>query len=423
MGSYHQAMWLSDGRGQTRTERKNGRYFYYVPTKLSTLLIRLDSDVVADIVRAEKALLSISSGHGGLQAVDGLSRFLLRAEAISSSYIEGLRLGAKRLMQAELNETEPNTFKYDAAAAEIVGNIQALNIALKQVEISPEIVLSNLTEIHAALLEHMPLADYAGQIREVQNWIGGNSYNPINAAHVPPAPELVPDLLADLLDYCNREDVSPIQQAALAHAQFETIHPFVDGNGRIGRALIHLILRRRGLLQSSIAPISLIMATYSKSYIAGLNSVRFEGEQPGLEASEAINEWLSFFAGCCVRACDEIIGFADKANAIEQAWRADLGSVRRNSSLDILLGKLIGMPVFTVSSATQALERSFTVTNQAVQRLVTAGVAKPLSSSKRNRAFEVPAAMDAFRAFERKLASPTGNTRTAKPVRTVPYRK
>jgi Fic family protein len=227
----------------------------------------------------------------------------------------------------------------------------------------------------------------------------------------------------DLIAYCNRTDISPVQQAALAHAQFETIHPFVDGNGRTGRALIHLLLRRRGLANSFVPPISLILATFSTSYLTGLNSLRFEGEQPDNTTMEALNEWLSFFAGSCVRACDEIVGFAAKADELEQSWRRELGSVRGKSALDLLLGKLMGMPVFTITSAARVLGRSYQSVNPAVERLVEVGIARPLRVGKRNRAFEVPSALDAFRAFERKLASPAGDTKNARPVRPVPYRK
>ncbi|MDR1183946.1 MAG: Fic family protein [Coriobacteriales bacterium] len=423
MGYYCEEYWVSDGTGQTRSERKSNVYQHFVPTKLSILEIQHDTDIVADIVRAEKALIEIDGQRENLHDIEGLSRFLLRAEAISSSYIEGLCMGSKRLMQAELNSAEPYTFKPDEAAAEIVGNIHALRSAFEIAQSSEQIRLDDITAIHNALLIKTPIAKYAGKLRTVQNWIGGNSYNPLNAVHIPPAPELVPELMEDLLNYCNREDISPVQQAAIAHAQFETIHPFVDGNGRTGRALIQLILRRHGLLKTFVPPISLILATFSKSYIAGLNSVRFEGDKPDKTAMETINEWLSFFAGSCVRACDEVKGFSEKAVALEQQWRDALGSVRKKSALDVLLGKLVGVPVFTVNSVAHTIKRSYQATNPAIERLVAVGIAKPLSSAQRNRAYEVPTALDAFRAFERQLASPAGNTRVQKPVRPVPLKQ
>ncbi|MDR2108299.1 MAG: Fic family protein [Coriobacteriales bacterium] len=420
MGCYHDAYWTSEGAGQTRAERRSGAYRFYVPTKLSVLELQLSSDVVADIGQAQQALLETAVLAGPLSSIDGLSRFLLRAEAISSSFIEGLRLGCKRLLQAEINESEPQTFKADETAAEIVGNIEALRIALKSATAAAEMTLPNLLNIHHALLAGTHLAEYAGRVRSVQNWIGGNSYNPLGARHIPPAPQFVMPLLEDLVAYCNRTDVSPVQQAALAHAQFETIHPFVDGNGRAGRALIQLLLRRRGLVASAVPPVSLILSTLSESYIGGLNSLRFAGEQPDECARENINDWLSFFAGCCIRACGEVRRFSQQAARLEATWRSSLGSVRRNSALDRLLSSLVGMPLFTVKSAASALGLSYQSLNLAVEHLVEAGIARPLSQARRNRAFEAPAALDAFRAFERQLASPKGDTLASRPVRPVP---
>jgi len=120
-----------------------------------------------------------------------------------------------------------------------------------------------LLDFHQRLLAGTRLDAHAGAIRQEQNWIGGSSYNPCSAAFVPPPPEYVPDLLDDLCQFCNSDDIPAVAQAAIAHAQFDTIHPFVDGNGRTGRALIHLVLRRRGLATRVLPPVSLVLATWA----------------------------------------------------------------------------------------------------------------------------------------------------------------
>jgi Fic family protein len=109
---------------------------------------------------------------------------------------------------------------------------------------------------HYRVQDAFPLAVPVGHIRAAQNWIGGSSYNPCSAAFVPPPPELVHDLLDDLCHFCNDDSLPAVAQAAMAHAQFETIHPFVDGNGRTGRALVHFVLRTRGLATRVLPPIS-----------------------------------------------------------------------------------------------------------------------------------------------------------------------
>jgi len=130
---------------------------------------------------------------------------------------------------------------------EIMANINAMELAIDEATTPGRFLLRNVLSIHQRLMARAPNARIAGHIRTVQNWIGGNDYNPCSADFVPPPPEYVDDLMTDLCEAVNEDILPQLVQAALAHAQFETIHPFDDGNGRTGRALIHVILRRRGL--------------------------------------------------------------------------------------------------------------------------------------------------------------------------------
>src|SRR6185295_19230001 len=150
---------------------------------------------------------------------------------------------------------------------------------------------------------------HGGRVRDVQNWIGGSSFNPCSAAFVPPPPESVEELLEDLCAFVNDDGMPPVAQAALAHAQFETIHPFTDGNGRTGRALIHVILRRRGVAPRLLPPVSLVLATWSSSYIQALTATRYRGRADSADANQGINEWIALFAAACRRAVDEAEAF------------------------------------------------------------------------------------------------------------------
>ena len=149
--------------------------------------------------------------------------------------------------------------------------------AIRSIRPGDPITVDDLLRFHRRLLAGGRLDAHAGVIRSEQNWIGGSSYNPCSAAFVPPPPELVHDLLEDLCAFCNGDAVPAVAQAAIAHAQFETIHPFADGNGRTGRALIHLVLRRRGLATRVLPPVSLVLATWSDDYVAGLQATRYRG--------------------------------------------------------------------------------------------------------------------------------------------------
>src|SRR5438094_3590381 len=156
--------------------------------------------------------------------------------------------------------------------------------------------VSHIIAIHSRLIAHSDNKRIAGAIRADQNWIGGNDHNPCGADFVPPPPDAVSDLLADLCDAIHDDRLPPLVQAALVHAQFETIHPFADGNGRTGRALIHVVLRRRGLAPRYVPPISLVLATRARDYVAGLTAFRYLGSPESPQAQAGIQAWLPSFA-------------------------------------------------------------------------------------------------------------------------------
>ncbi|MDQ2736463.1 MAG: Fic family protein, partial [Pseudomonadota bacterium] len=267
------------------------------------------------------------------------------------------------------------------------------------------------------------MEEHGGQIRTEQNWIGGSDYNPCSAAFVPPPPEMVSDLLEDLTAFCNEDSLPAVVQAAIAHAQFETIHPFVDGNGRTGRVLIHLVLRRRRLEPRVIIPVSLILATWSRSYIEGLAATRYRGPATSRQAREGWNLWIGLFATACRRATDDAAAFEERARQLETGWRERLDRVRATSAADLLLRTLPGTPILTVNSAATLIDRSFVQTNHAIARLVEAGILQQVTVGRRNRAFEAPDVIQAFANLERRLASPTGDTRVSPPDRAVPRRR
>ncbi len=232
--------------------------------------------MTADVADAEAAIIKLNHSAIALADLEALARLLLRAESVASSKIEGLEVGPQRLLRAEV-AIGIGERSSDVTANEVLGNIDAMVFAVERVHTGSQLSVDDLLEIHRRLLASGRLAEYGGTIREEQNWIGGSDYNPCSAAFVPPPPNVVPELLDDLIGFSNRDDLPAIAQAALAHAQFETIHPFIDGNGRVGRALIHLILRRRGLTPTVLPPISLILATWSRDYIDGLTATRYRG--------------------------------------------------------------------------------------------------------------------------------------------------
>jgi Fic family protein len=414
--------WISDlGSGLPRKDRMSCEYEAYVPDRLVGRDITLDGDVAADVVDAEVAIARLDVEASALIETEALARILLRAESVASSRIEGLEVGAGRLLRAEAVRELGGHVK-DLTAAEVLANIDAMRFAVQSAGPGEEIALEQLLEVHRRLLSGTWLDKHAGNLRTEQNWIGGSSHNPCSAAFVPPPPEHIEHLLEDLCAFCNEDSLPAVAQAAIAHAQFETIHPFVDGNGRTGRALIHLVLRRRGLARRVLVPVSLILATQAQSYIEGLTAARYRGSAMSRAAHEGINLWVARFAAACSRAVADAGAFEVRVALIEEAWRKRLRPIRDGSATDLLLRALPGAPLFTVSGAATLIDRSYIAANEAIKRLLDAGVIRQASVGRRNRTFEAREIVIAFTDLERQLASPAGDTSVVSPARKVPAR-
>lgn len=407
------------GPGVPRALRRPCRYDSYVPDRLRERQILLPPDVAEDLGEAERAVRHLNEGTPALASLESVARLLLRAEAIASSRIEGLEVGARRLARAEVARVLGQPAQ-DVTAETVLGNVEAMQLAVTELAGRHHLAVEDILELHRALMRHTQRPEYGGRVRTTQNWIGGNDFNPCGAEFVPPPPEYVPGLLEDLVAYLNSDEHPPLVQAAVAHLQFETIHPFADGNGRVGRALIHVVLRRRRLAPRYVPPISLVLATRSRDYVRGLTAARYAGPPDSAEAHAGLAEWLRVFAAATARASADAERFGELVDELLRRWRAQAAPVRAKSAADLLLQVLPTAPIITVASAARLIGRSVQATNEAVERLVQAGVLTPIKPVRWRRAFEAEGLLDALTGVERALASPTGDTRDSPPVRPVP---
>lgn len=412
--------WTSSFEGMSRRDRQGCDYDAYLTDPLAGWDLALPADLAADLGDAEAAIRRLNATGASHVSLEGLARFLLRSESVASSKIEGLEAGARRLLDAEVVIAQGGNAA-DQIAVEVLANVAAMEAAVELGSSTDTIALSDLLGIHRTLMERSATPGIGGVVRRMQNWIGGSSYNPCSAAFVPPPPDTLDALLDDLLAYVNGDDHPALVQAAIAHAQFETIHPFADGNGRTGRALIHVILRRRGLAPRFLPPISLVLATWASDYIAGLTAYRHLGAPDSPDRSTGAGTWLRTFATAAHRSCADAEFYAGKIEALDARWREQLGRVRANSAVELLLDLLPGAPVITVDSAARLIGRSEMRTGEAVNRLEAAGVLRQRNIGRqRYRVFEAADVVDLFTGLERSLASSTGNTATAAPNRRVP---
>jgi Fic family protein len=407
--------------GLSRRDRAGCEYEAYVPDLLSGRPLALSGWTLADVAEAEREVARLNRSSKVLAGSEAMARLLLRAESVASSKIEGLEVGGRRLLKAQFAQGA-GLGAEDVTATEILNNIEAMRWAVDELAGAERITVDGLLGIHRRLLDGTRLATYAGRLRTQQNWIGGSSFNPCAAAFVPPPPRRVRRLVEDLCAFCERDDLPAIVQAALAHAQFETIHPFVDGNGRAGRALIHVILRRRGLAPVALPPISLVLATWSRDYVNGLSATRHRSAVGSTAAQEGIDQWVSLFAAATTRAVVDAERYEARVADVDAGWRERLGAVRAGSAVELLLAALPGAPVLTVQTASALIGRSVQATNLAVGRLVETGVLKQTTVGRRNRVLEAPELIDAFNDLERRLASPEGSTFGSAPSRPVPSR-
>ncbi len=414
--------WEPRFQGLTRRDRQGCNYDAHLPDPLAGWNLTLPSDLAADIADAETAIRDLNQSGTSHVSLEGLARFLLRAESVASSKIEGLDAGPRRLIEAEAVIAQGGGAA-DRIAVEVLGNIAAMESAIELATREKQISLPDLLRIHRTLMDRSRIPELGGVLREAQNWIGGSAYNPCSAAFVPPPPEYVEELLHDLIAYANGDQHSTLVQAAIAHAQFETIHPYADGNGRTGRALIHVILRRRDLSPTFVPPISLVLATWSDDYISGLTAFRHLHTADSPERSTAAHAWLRTFAAATLRACSDAQAYASRIDELVEQWRSRLGTVRMGSALALLLDVLPGVPLISVDSAAGLIDRSNVAAGSAINRLVEAGILIQRNVGKqRYRIFEASSVLDLFTSLERALASPTGDTAAGAPVRPVPVR-
>lgn len=371
-----------------RSARRDFIYQAYVPSAIAEEDFLLASDVAAAAANAEQACRRLNEDPPALANLEALGRQLLRAESVASSRIEGLVLSHRRLVKAAFSHDVR-----DITAQGVLANIAALERAVVLATEVDGLKREDIVELHRQLFDGTRDEHLGGVVREEQNWIGGAASSPRNAEFVPPPHELVNRLLDDLCAFSNRVDLPAVIQAAIAHAQFETIHPFHDGNGRVGRALILIILRRRGLAPRYVPPVSLGLAGYGDRYVAGLTSWRRGDEE----------DWYTVFNEALYRASVGAHKFAGRVADLQRHWIELAGDPRRGSGPRRLIELLPSQPMVNVKTVSEALGGSDEQARLAILRLDQAGVISQTTVGRRNRAWESVGLFDLLDTFEREL--------------------
>lgn len=327
----------------------------------------------------EQALLACGRLDGVSTQLPDPDLFLyayVRREAVLSSQIEGTQSSLSDLLLFELDEAPGVPFD---DVVEVSNYVAALEHGIARLREGQPLSNRLLREVHGVLLSRGRGADkLPGEFRRSQNWIGGT--RPGNAHFVPPPPGIVPDCMGELERFIHSQEPLPaLVKAALAHVQFETIHPFLDGNGRVGRLMIALLLHETRVLQQPLLYLSLYFKQHRDEYYRLLDSVRLTGDW---------EEWLEFFLeGVAITAG----GAVATANRLLALFREDEQSViglgREGNSALRILGALRNRPITTIQDLSARANVSFPTASKALDVLVRAGVASELTGRQRNRVF------------------------------------
>lgn len=359
-------------------DRHEGPYLAAVPPKIAAREVSLPSSVITAADDASIEIARFDAELGGDMAP--FSALLLRSESTSSSQIENLTSGARAIALAELGEGDRSN------AAQIVANVHAMRAAIDLADrLDDDAVLA----MHAALMEHQP-DDEPGQWREQQVWIGGSSFGPHQAAFVPPHHRRVPDAMRDLIEFVRRDDIPVLVHAAIAHAQFETIHPFTDGNGRTGRALIHSMLRARNLTTHVTVPVSAGLLTDTDGYFAALTSYR-AGDLAPIVTS------MSEAAFAAITNGRQLV---DDLTAARERWNT-LVDARRDAVVWRLADLLLRQPVINAAIVQRDLGATSANAHRAIRQLADAGVITEFTGKRRTRLWQcrdILTALDDFAA-------------------------
>ncbi|WP_235734523.1 Fic family protein [Nocardioides alcanivorans] len=356
-----------DYAGASRAERQGGSYRRYHPDRLTGATITPSGSVLelaADVTGA----LQLFGARLRANPFPVLFSTALRSESISSSWIEGIRATPRDVAFAQLREHNQDLHADGASAhvaAQVVRNAQAMTDAI-------DLLGSGAWEHeHIWGIHHQLLPWHRVGYRETQVWIGGTS--PLDAEYAGPPHDAVPGYMDDLLEYINTSGDLPVLAAALVHAQFESIHPFEDGNGRVGRALVHGVLKRAGLVDGGVVPLSAALRNDGRGYVEALTGYRHSGKSLKTRAA-ALDGYLSRFLGYVADSVKSANHFIDAALALDAGWREAVAGARADGAIHRALDVVIEHPVLTTRLLAEHLGITARRAEDLVRELETIGV-------------------------------------------------
>jgi len=353
--------------------------------------VLVEGELANRLQEAEQALVRLELAGEMVPSLDWFIYAFVRKEAVLSSQIEGTQATLMDLLNFEATETA-SAASTNADVEEVCNYLDALTYARSQLADPSGLPLSMrlLNATHEVLMQGVRGANkMPGEIRRSQNWIGGS--RPGNAMFVPAPPHLLGDVLSDFEHYIHGDDsLPPLVRAGLLHVQFETIHPYLDGNGRIGRLLVTLLLEHWQLLTRPLLYLSLFFKRHRQEYYRRLNAVRVDGDWEG---------WTDFFLEGVATIADEAVETARDLFALVQADRQRLITQAGTTMLAIkLFEQLPRRPIISAPWVVESLGTTKPTAGRAIEVLITAGILVETTGKKRDRAYAYQAYVERLRA-------------------------
>lgn len=378
--SYDTLPWVPHAPMSARARsRQPAEYRSAVPPRIADIpdvASRLSAETLALADRATVAVTRFDVTQAA--AVLPFAPLLLRGESVASSRIEQLTSSARKIMEAELlGVSQGNAGLIAAATAQMAEAVRSAG----------PVTVESLRTMHRLLLE--PSApDIAGKFRTDPVWIGGSDAHPVGALFVPPAPSRVPGLMDDLVAFMSRTDVPALVLAAVSHAQFETVHPFVDGNGRTGRALMHTVLRDRGICVEGTLPLAAGLLEDPDVYFAALDAYR-DGD---------IDAVVRLIARAALRGADLGRWLGQELTELRRSWQ-ERAHARKGASDWRILDTLTRRPVVDAAGVSTDLGISSANARKALDRLEDDGILLSAQIAKGRRAWRSPEVLELLDEF------------------------
>ncbi|MCD8006056.1 MAG: Fic family protein [Oscillospiraceae bacterium] len=346
--------------------------------------VELSEDIVNVLVKANKSLAVLESVSTHIPNVNLFVSMYVRKEALMSSQIEGTQATLDDVLDPTIDANKNRDVK------DVVNYIKATEFALNRLKVLP---LCNrlIKETHSVLMEGVRGQERSpGEFRTSQNWIGGQGSTLKNARYIPPMPDDMIEAMSDLEKYINADDDTDVLvRAALIHYQFETIHPFLDGNGRVGRLLITLFLMEKGLLTTPALYISYFLKKNRVEYYDRMTEVRTSGNY---------EQWIKFFLQAVLESSEDAVSTIEKLSELHNVNVNRISKMGRASKNALLLFEYIeANPIIEITKTAESLGLSYGAVSGIIRRFIELGILESTSEARRNRTFSYKAYLDILR--------------------------